>query len=367
MRRLLVLLVLAGVLVGCSSNPQPTAPVAPKPDVAETKRAACPEQLVGARVPNEAETSSIPNANVRAVCVIGVGADAKRTAGALIGVKENAPLALSQVMKDTHALMENGAFDDVTVAALPLEGGVVVVYDLRERKRLAEIVIEGADEDAKKSVTLKRGAPVPPWEVGRASAALRESYAARGQHGAKVVPSVEPTADGVRVRLVVTPGPVWKFGALSVTGSTKIPAAKLVEAGALPTGKPFDETEMNHAAALVELAYMERGYLHARVRAERAEPGPDGVVAVSARVEHEGEQYKVAKVSLDELDPDVAKAVRGKLATKPNELAELGRMRKDKETIEKAFEARGKKVEVWFSTPFDEAKRTVDVVFEMHL
>lgn len=353
-------------LVGCSGNPRPTVPVVPAPVVAE-KKETCPDRLAGARVPNDAETRTIPNANVAALCIIGVGADAKRTAGAIIGVKEHAPLALSQVMRDTHALMENGAFDDVTVAALPREGGLVVVYDLRERKRLAELVIEGADEDAKKTVTLKRGAPMPPWEIGRASAALREAYAARGRHGAKVTPSVEPMPEGVRVRLVVTPGPVWKFGALNVSGATKIPATKLVEAAALPAGKPFDETEMNHAAALVELAYMERGYLHARVRAERVEPGTDGVVPVDVRVEHEGDAYKVAKISLDKLDPDVARVVRGKLVTKPNAIAELNRLRQDEETIEKAYAARGKKVEVWFATPFDEAKKTVDVVFELRL
>lgn len=362
-----VFLALLPLLVGCSSTPQPTTPVAPKPSDTAARKEACPERLTGARVPNETETRTIPGANVKAVCVIGVGPDAKRTANAIIGVRENTPLALAQVMKDTHVLMENGTFDDVTVAALQGEGGLVMVYELRERKRLSELVIEGADEEAKKAVTLKRGAAMPPWEIGRASAALRDAYAARGQHGAKVVPTVEPEGGGVRVRLVVTPGPVWKFGALAVTGATKIPTAKLVEAGGLPAGKPYDETEMNHAAALVELAYMDRGYLQARVRAERTEPGADGIVAVTARVEREGDPYKVAKISLDKIDPDVAKAVRGKLATKPNEIAELARLRKDKETIEKAYESRGKKVDVWFATPFDEAKKTVDVVFEMHL
>lgn len=358
--------VAALVLVGCSGSgaPQPTAPVTPKPTPSAPVADTCPEDVARAHVPTAEEKKTIPNSIVRAVCIVGVGPEGKRTASALIGVKQHAPLTLQQVMEDTHKLMASDAFDDVVVAAVPREREVIVVYQLKERKRLAEVVVEGADEVAAKTVELKRGAPLAPWDVGRATAALHAAYAERGNHGVKITPSVEPVGDAVRVRLVVVPGPRWTFGPATVTGATKIPTAKLVEAAAAAKGKPFDETELNRTAYLVERVYSDRGYLKARIGAQAGTASADGIVPVTFSVETEGPQFKVSKVSLDKLDPDVAKAARGKLASKAGDFANVSAMVKDKEMIEKLYGTRGGSADISFATHFDDAKSTLELVFE---
>ncbi len=67
------------------------------------------------------------------------------------------------------------------------------------------------------------------------------------------------------VEIPVTPGPVWRIGALSLRGPERVPREELLEIAKLEPGQPLSFYRVEEARRAIQTYYRDKGFLYARV------------------------------------------------------------------------------------------------------
>ncbi len=120
---------------------------------------------------------------------------------------------------------------------------------------------------------------------------ILDRYAAAGYLDAEVRREVTRTADGagVDILLKISEGRKSVTGEVSFEGNSALTAAELAATVKLRQGMPFSERIMDEDRYRILTAYSRKGYLYARVDAEK-KPNGDGAEAVSQIV---GIRYRI--------------------------------------------------------------------------
>jgi outer membrane protein insertion porin family len=113
---------------------------------------------------------------------------------------------------------------------------------------------------------------------------LRDRYLDAGYLSSRVTGSVARTEDGLGAVVVIeiTEGPLTRTGSISFEGNALFPAAELLAMVALKPDAPFNEQLLDEDKYRILTAYANRGYLYARVDADK--DLRDGVVNVHYRI-----------------------------------------------------------------------------------
>jgi outer membrane protein insertion porin family len=361
-RRLLLSAALA--LVACGDPPATTAP-------AKVPAAAHAKDLCPARVDKHdddvAKAEALAGRPVSQVCVIGVSEETLRAVVDALVTKQGEKLDVARVHDELTTIAKNPMVDDAAAYAVAHGADVVLVYELVERSRVAEVVFEGAHALGKEfegKVPLVENRPFVRAEAHLLAGLLREEYARRGYGGAKVSTRSEPTKPGyVRVTIVVDEGVVWKLGAARFEGAKKIAEAELTKVADL--GAAYDPARVERAALLVTRLYYDRGMVHARVKpAVLGKPAADGTVIPTFEIT-EGDVFKVSGIKVANASKDDEKAFRKMLETKAKQVFSRGRVEDDVKRVREYYSKKGRAVIVTPVTKLDIPTHTIDLTLEI--
>jgi outer membrane protein insertion porin family len=237
----------------------------------------------------------------------------------------------------------------VMVMALAMVGAEASAA-LPKKAPITNIEIEGINNADKlmKVIGLKKGELYTPAKVQHAKAAIIKALEAQGLYGTTVETKVKPVNDGVAITFDVNKGEEIKIKKVKFVGNKHVPSKDLEEhlvnkegtwfswipiiggggGKAVPDQLPYDQLRIREA-------YLERGYLDAKVAEPLMKMDFDKHVAEVTYVVHEGEQYKVANIKIQGKVPGLnTQELMEELKLKPGKVFDVRKLRHDLKMIQ---------------------------------
>jgi outer membrane protein insertion porin family len=251
--------------------------------VCSSGEAAGPSRLAIARV-------IVRGASDRSACAV---------VRSIAGRAENARV----VESDIEALFATGAYDDVVVVREHDDGGIDLVFELKERRRVGRVSLDGITSEAASAAlagfALETPERVDPAWLRRAERRLREELESVGFSRATVQAAVQAPsgAPDASVRFLIDEGPQTVLTRVSITGLRVANEKTLREALYLRAGAPAPPSLIERDAIVVEVTLKDFGLLAATVE-KRVVASEDGTgLDVSFQVK-EGPVYHLRKVAV---------------------------------------------------------------------
>ncbi|ADV45552.1 outer membrane protein assembly factor BamA [Nitratifractor salsuginis] len=221
---------------------------------------------------------------------------------------------------------------------------------LPKKAAITNIEIEGISDADKlmKVIGLKKGDLYTPEKIQHAKTAIIKSLEAQGLYGTTVETKVKPVNDGVAITFDVNKGEEIKIKKVKFVGNKQVPASDLEDhlvnkegtwfswipiiggggGKAVPDQLPYDQLRIREA-------YLERGYLDAKVAEPLMKMDFNKHEAEVTYVVHEGEQYKVADIKIQGKVPGLdTNQLMEELKLKPGKVFDVRKLRHDLKTIQ---------------------------------
>lgn len=233
---------------------------------------------------------------------------------AMVNAKVGDTIDQARLNKDVRTLEDTQRFSLVNVNVEPMADGVRVVYVVNRRYHfVGPVELVGVDYFSRSKVEdwldLKDGAPLDEQVLTVQCNKVRDEYLKRYFPKTDVSAVLEPTAPAsgqARVRVTVVEGPRIKPGAYLFRGNQALPAKELrATFGERPwydprgwfSTNPYSDQQLEDARQHALDAYLDAGYLDARVSSPRFEPTDPKHANVVFDVE-EGSRYTIAGVQI---------------------------------------------------------------------
>jgi len=232
---------------------------------------------------------------------------------AKLSQKTGAPLSQEKTTEDIKTIFKMGYFDDVNVSLEPFEGGIKVIYAVKEKPTIIKVDFQGNKEydDAKlkEHVSVTPGAIADITLINDNAVKLRTFYEDEGYYLAKVVPIINKTDVGeVVVTYQINEGDKVKIKKIIIENNRALSASKIKKAmktkerGIISfiTGTGYyKKEEMKASLEQIRDLYYDNGYLKVvvgdpTIRLIDNMQGMTITIAVS-----EGDQFKVSSVRIE--------------------------------------------------------------------
>lgn len=363
MNRLASLAVVTTALLACGPKTPPSNVPHTPTALAATPAYTCPPSPPP-WVENEVDSPPAA-ANVVAVCVVGVSANAQLAARRVLLQRASEPVSTERIASDLLTLERLRRFSEVAVLWEKAPGGIAILYSLTERPLVASVSVEGASAgNVPKVEAIQRGAPFDPRTAHMIVTTLKDEYLERGYAGAKVEVTTTPAAAGsVDVHVRVVEGRRWTFDRLVFPGASQVPTKDLEAATKITLGEPYSKDIVDRAELLINALYYDRGYVTANVFSDRT-VSDDGRVTTSFRVQ-EGELYRVGKLKMKKLGEPHEKALLAILLTKTGKAFSRATMSEDLVKIRAFFANKNVPVAVTPALEVDPKTRTLAISIEV--
>ncbi|XDD56550.1 outer membrane protein assembly factor [Leptospira sp. WS58.C1] len=213
--------------------------------------------------------------------------------------------------RDLKALFASGFFYFIDIKAEDVEGGVRVIFDLRERPRVKEIEFIGADEvfpaDLRDKMPLKDNEVITPQKVTKSRDVILQKYKDEGFFLAYVkVELGKPDAKTnlVKVRFIIDEGEEIPVAKINIYGNETIETSELLglmelkEEGLFEGGN-FKESSFEKDKEVIQAYLRSKGYLDSEliregtnweIHWENAEKKNRRVIIVNIKL-YEGQVY----------------------------------------------------------------------------
>jgi len=305
------------------------------------------------------------------VCITGAPSDTTDAVRRAMHLRADSKLTAEALRADLAAAYATGRLDDLEASAKSAgTGSAVLLVNVKERPRVAEVKLEGfggAARGAPADVFAKQGAPLDIPKLNAAEKKVRETLVEDGWDDATITHEITPERDN-RVSLVVrlVEGPRSKFGKVTFEGARADLVAGLRKAVELDEGAPFSPDRVERAALVVNAFYYDRGYLTVKVDTPKKTRAADGTTAVAFPIV-EGQVFKIGKlVAKGGGDAQLEKDVLAKLKTKPGEIFSRSKIVTDIEAVRALLKERGKaSATVEPETDLDPKKAVVDITLRI--
>jgi len=360
-------------LAGCGTAKPPVA-AAPKASAVAARPPVppCPEAIVPGGDPLEA--AGFEGKPVVRVCVVGGTEESRRTAQRAIELRPSDLFSAERVRADLEAILKLGPFDDASAYGLVVQqgAGVVLLYAVHDRPRVADLAFEGAKVLGDASLNAKlpsaKDIPYDPAKINPIAQAVREEYRSRGYDSCRVVLVTEPVAGSpgsVHVRIKVDEGPLSKLSKVDFRGNKKVTEAELRKVSGLKVGQPYVQDELERASLLLTALYYDRGFVMVHLVNEPTAVGREGEVPVTFVIE-EGAVHKIGKLVVTKLGVFVAEAVVEKvIRARSKQVFSRSALVEDIQRLKTYYEGRGEKIDVTPLTEVNPRTNTIDLTLEI--
>lgn len=216
-----------------------------------------------------------------------------------------------KVRGDVEGLFKMGFFDDVTVEAEEFEGGLRLIYLVKEKPIIRSIQIDGvkelSEQDIRDRIDIAAGTVFNPPAVGRNAEKIRLFYEEEGYYTAKVEGSSRKVTDReVDVIFQVEEGTRFFVRDIRFIGNkglsrgdiSKVMATK--ERFFIPFLRPgvLKRSDLNQDVERIKALYLDHGYLQVKVeepeiQVDRKASRLDLVIRIE-----EGPQFRLGKVGV---------------------------------------------------------------------
>lgn len=262
--------------------------------------------FAGMQEPVAAQESPLVNAvEVRGLKRIEEGAVKARITH---GIGE--PLSQDKVNDDIKSIFKMGYFDDVKVEIETFEGGVRLIYQVKEKPTIVRVDFQGNTEfddgKLKEKITVTSGAIADTVLIQDNAVKLRKFYEEEGYWLANVVPVIRKISDDeVGLTYQISEGRKVKIRKISVEGNARISTSKIKKAmetkewwlfSFVTSAGYYNKERMETDVERIRNLFLNEGYLKVIIAEPELTLDADGkgmrlLVKIS-----EGDQYRAAGV-----------------------------------------------------------------------
>jgi outer membrane protein insertion porin family len=255
--------------------------------------AAPPTQPPGQRPPLEAPAQPVapvqPSGElVESVVFRGARRVPQDTLKALIATKAGDVYNEEALRSDLTILWNTGRFDDIRITSEQGRTGVIITFELTERRVVRSINYEGIhsvtvseilDRFKERRVGLSTESQYDPNKVQRAAVVLKEFLAERGRQYATVDPVLEQIPPStLKITFNVNEGPKVKVGKINIEGNQAFSDQQVIRTmkETKPIGIPYsivlenlfaktyDLEKLENDKERIRVAYQDKGYFQAK-------------------------------------------------------------------------------------------------------
>ncbi len=290
------------------------------------------------------------------------------------------PLSQEKTTEDIKSIFKMAYFDDVVVEIEPFEGGIKVIYVIKEKPVIVKLDFQGNakfdDSKLRETTTISTGAISDITLINDNATKLKVFYDDEGYYLASVVPVVKTVREGeVSVTYLIDEGSKVKIKDIKIEGNKTISARKIkktmktTERGLtslITGGGYYKKDEMNADIERVRDLYHNNGYLKVTIGQPKLQltadkKGMNITIEVS-----EGDRFRVSSVEIADnkafSDAEINKLI--KLA--PKAVFNKETIRKDVAAITDLYSNRGYALaSVYPDLIPDEEKKETVVIYKI--
>ncbi|MGW8320325.1 MAG: outer membrane protein assembly factor BamA, partial [Thermodesulfobacteriota bacterium] len=295
-----------------------------------------------------------------------------------IRTKEGDRVDRKTIREDIRTIMETGYFRQVSVEALPVEGGVKIVYHVEERPTIREVRYEGVKEleedDLKEVVTIQPNTFLNIGALKENVEKIRKLYANEGYFRADVEYEAEPCGNNqVNVIFKVQENEEIKVRKVLFLGNERFSDKQL--GGILQTKKKsmlsfitsagaYKEDVLKDDVTRLTLWYLDHGYLQFSAKPPLTLSTEKGMYVFF--IMEEGEQYTVKSVKWENATQEEEFNLTGLQTLLPGQIFSRQKLTDDITAMTDYFADQGyafaEIVPLYFP---DDASLTVDVIYRV--
>jgi outer membrane protein insertion porin family len=226
--------------------------------------------------------------------------------------KTGEQLSSEKTTNDIKDIYKMGYFDDVKVEIEPLEGGVRVIYLLREKPTIISIDFQGnkkqEDSDLKEKITITANSIADTILIQDNADKLRAFYEEKGYYLSQIVPVVKKVSDDeVTLTYQIEEGPKVKIKDIVIEGNkaiSKKQIKKTIKTGEwwlfsfVTSSGYYKKDEMNFDIERIRDLYFNKGYIKAAVSDPKIQLTKDRRGIIISIMISEGEQYRISSVDI---------------------------------------------------------------------
>lgn len=290
------------------------------------------------------------------------------------------PLSQEKTTEDIKAIYKMGYFDDVRVEIEPFEGGIKVLYVVKEKPTIIKVGFQGNkkfdDARLKEIIAITPGSISDITLINDNAGKLRAFYEDEGYFLAKIVPVVGRVEEGeVNLTYQIEEGSKVKIRQIKIEGSKAISekkikkAIKTTERGLFSfiTGAGYyKKEEIKSDVEKIRDLYYNNGYIKATVGDPKVQLIDDNEgMKITIHV-FEGEQFKISSVEIDGNKAYTEKELRGLIKLSPNTIFNKEILKNDVTAITEKYSNSGYAlVSIYPDLVPDEAKKETKVIYKI--
>jgi len=294
--------------------------------------------------------------------------------------KVGEPFSPFLVRKDIAGIYTIGYIEDVRVESEPFEGGIRLIYWIRERPWIKGIIFEGNKEikvdTLKEKLGIKEKTFLDKGAVTQGITTLMQHYQGEGFYLAAIDYRIEDVDAGwVNLHIVIHEGEKVKIRRVVFSGNEHFSARTLrKQITTRPRGmfsfltkKGFlNRDVLEDDRQRLQNFYLDRGFIHCQVSSPTVEFDAHRLYLAVIFPINEGERYTVKEVSVTGSNILTSETLRGMLQVKPGDVYSRSEISRDITRITDTYGEKGYLTsEVFPAIAEDPAARSVSVTYKI--
>ena len=304
----------------------------------------------------------------------------KNTIYSKIKSKVGDPFSKNTVREDIKRIHRIGYFDDVRVDIDSFEGGVKLIFILKEKPTIVSIDFQGNDEfeeeDIKDHITITPGAISNLSLITDNVKKIVNFYQSEGYWLARAVPVIrESSNDTVALTFQIDEGPEVAIKEITIEGNKAFSKKKIKkvmeteEKGFFSffTGSGlYRKDQIMVDIQSIKSLYQNNGYIFVSVSEPSISLGPKKRKLYIKIAISEGEQYRVGKIGIEGNTLFPEEALYEKLGTTPGEIFDRSLLRKDIDTLLDMYMEKGyARADIDPDISINKEEKTADITFSV--
>jgi outer membrane protein insertion porin family len=291
------------------------------------------------------------------------------------------PLNSEKVTVDIQEIYKLGYFDDVKVEVEPFEGGVRLLYVVREKPVITRVDFQGNkkldDEKLRDQLTVSPGSIADTGLIQQNAEILRAVYSSKGYSLAEIVPVVRRASETQAVLTYqIDEKRKVKIRKVIIEGNKKISKGKI--RNAMKTGKwwflsflgkkgYYEKGKLDADIRSIKNLYYDHGYIQVVVEEPEVEFTKDKKKMIITIRISEGEQFNISSIGFKGNSIYAEEELRGKLKSKAGKVFSKGKLQKDVEQFSEMYGEKGYAASTVLPDVVpDEAAKEVDVIYNIN-
>ncbi len=283
-----------------------------------------------------------------------------------------------KLTKDLGLVYKMGYFDDVTVKKNPLDRGLEIIFEVKEKPSVRAIKFKGnqvyEDEELYDVVDTTTGSILNIYKINSDVEKLKRLYTDKNYHNCRILYDVKSLKNNqADIIFTIEEGEKIKIESIVFEGNTHFDDDDILDEmetseegfwSWMTSSGELDETELANDAIRIESFYKNRGFINVKVSDPDIQFGKESI-SVSFKIE-EGEQYKTGSVDIAGDLLVTKEELFEKIQVKESELYNRELIRKDVITLTDMYSDKGyANVNVAPVTNRDDENHLVNIRYEI--